>query len=232
MSLFSNDVRVANTATPSFNTQVNIGQYGWTESDHGRFNQLIQYVDQCKQYSDHIEEVVKYVEKIAKYIADIEPSLKDVENSIDTVKTYQRIVESDKNTVQGMVREVTALKADFDTKYKNFVTSTVKFDYEISFRPNWSSHGQGYLPAKAIRVGSLVKLQGLVAKGIGATTEIGTLPDGAKPSAGVITVCACGGGFVVVEISSEGLIVAREGDSPNYEAAGWISLENISYYLG
>lgn len=230
--MYNNEVRVANTATPSFTTQTNVGQYGWTESDQGRFNQLLQYVDLCKQYSDHIDEVTTYVESIAKYIHDLEPALHDVENSIDTVKTYQRIVESDKNTVQGMVREVTALKVDFDTKYQGFVTSTAKFDYEITFRPNWVSHGQGYLPAKAIKVGSLVKLQGLVAKGIGATTEIGRLPDGTKPSAGVITVCACGGGFVVVEISSEGLIVVREGDSPNYEAAGWISLENISYYLG
>ncbi|MGL5564203.1 MAG: hypothetical protein ACRDC4_00550, partial [Plesiomonas sp.] len=64
--MYSNNMRVANTATPSFTETPNVGQYGWTKAEHSQYNQLIQYVDEVRSLYETFLEKMVYVDGIIK----------------------------------------------------------------------------------------------------------------------------------------------------------------------
>lgn len=79
MRMFSNDMRVANTASPSFQSEANVSQYGWTGADQGHYNQLLQYVDECRKIWINIEEKLIYIDQIVESVGDIDGKVKYIE---------------------------------------------------------------------------------------------------------------------------------------------------------
>ncbi|UZV39630.1 hypothetical protein APT65_00015 [Trabzonvirus APT65] len=116
MSFFSNDVRVSDTATPNNFTVANytgpnVSQYGWTSADQGNYNQLIQYVDECRRISEHVDEVAAYIDSV----------MIDVQN-IETIYLATKDVYD----------QTVLIKTDFDLKYSDFIVKyedfTPKYD--------------------------------------------------------------------------------------------------------
>lgn len=74
---FSDDIRIGNTASPTTfevgNQQdPNVGQYGWTKSDQAHYNQLIDYVNECRDYYTTFTEIAGYVNHAVKELERIE----------------------------------------------------------------------------------------------------------------------------------------------------------------
>lgn len=127
MSLFSSDMRVANTAAPSFQSQANVSQYGWTGADQGHYNQLIQYVDECRKIYLSLEEKIIYIEEILKEVESIDAQVKYVEQMTQAVieakdQTFEYATE-----VQGMYDEVKPMYENFVLSYTDFNTKYTDF---------------------------------------------------------------------------------------------------------
>lgn len=101
MSLFSNSVKVVTTATPNFTVESyegpNIGQYGWTKADTGHYNQLIQYVEECRHILEQVQEIqgglpaiLVYIEEIRKTHDEIMATQKEIEDSLVVFETNYR----------------------------------------------------------------------------------------------------------------------------------------------
>lgn len=128
MSWFNNDVRVANTATPSFQSQVNVGNFGWTESDQGHYNQLIQYVDECRliwkdiegkvEVFDRVETESENIERAINFVYDASKEVRDISDLINTEHQLnnQIVVE-----MRQLAANVATAHADFIPKYQDFL---------------------------------------------------------------------------------------------------------------
>lgn len=128
MSMFSTDIRVANTAAPSFQSQANVSQYGWTGADQGHYNQLIQYVDECRKIYLSLEEKILYVEEILKEVEDIDAQVKYVEQMTkavieakDQTFEYATEVQDMYNEVKPMYENFVLSYTEFNTKYTDFL---------------------------------------------------------------------------------------------------------------
>lgn len=119
---FSNETRIGDTSTPNnfvvSNNNPNAGQYGWTNSDNGYYNQLIQYVDECRQISEHVDEVAAYIDSIASTIGDTKFYYDQ------TVLVYNSVVQ-----IQG---DITDKYGDFLFKYTDFLTKYGDFNTKYS----------------------------------------------------------------------------------------------------
>lgn len=128
MSWFNNDVRVANTATPSFQSQVNVGNFGWTEADQGHYNQLIQYVDECRIIWKDIESKVEVFDRVETEAENIERAInfvfnasKEVRDLADQVNTNYQLNTAMVNEIRTMAANVKAMHDDFLPKYADFL---------------------------------------------------------------------------------------------------------------
>lgn len=133
MSLFSSDMRVANTAAPSFQSQANVSQYGWTGADQGHYNQLIQYVDECRKIYLSLEEKIIYIEEILKEVESIDAQVKYVEQMTQAVIEakdqtfgYATEVQDMYNEVKPMYENFVLSYTDFNTKYTDFLSKYPK----------------------------------------------------------------------------------------------------------
>ncbi|MGL5012788.1 MAG: phage tail protein [Bacteroidales bacterium] len=127
MSLFSNDIRVANTATPSFQQQANVGQFGWTGADQGHYNQLIQYVDECRNIYLGLESKLEYIENLLGEVADIDEQIKYVTQKANEVAEDARQTTVDVSRTTAMYRQTKDLSDVFDLKYVDFNTKYSDF---------------------------------------------------------------------------------------------------------
>lgn len=128
MSWFNNDVRVANTATPSFQSQANVGQFGWTDSDQGHYNQLIQYVNECRLIWKDIEGKVEIFDRIeaesdniTRAINFVYESTKAVRDISDQVNTEHQLNSLLVVEMRQLADNVAAAHKDFIPKYQDFL---------------------------------------------------------------------------------------------------------------
>lgn len=128
MSMFSNDVRVATTATPSFQSQVNVGGFGWTNADQGHYNQLLQYVDECRQIRDAVEvsrgildQVISESENITNAIDFIYRKSEEIQNTALTIEQYADQVNKIYPEITILHNNVVDVYAEFMGKYSEFV---------------------------------------------------------------------------------------------------------------
>ena len=83
MNLFSNDIRVVDTSTPNNFTVTNytgpnVSQFGWTKADQGNYNQLIQYVEECRQISDYVKDVADYITEVEGRLENVDDMYQDI----------------------------------------------------------------------------------------------------------------------------------------------------------
>lgn len=148
MSLFSNDIRVANTATPSFQQQANVGQFGWTGADQGHYNQLIQYVDECRKIWLGLESKIEYVENLLLEIADIDEQVRYVTLKANEVAEDARQTTVDVSRTALLYTQVKGLSDNVDIKYVDF---NLKYD---DFFTKYPVTVQAATDAKASEVGA------------------------------------------------------------------------------
>ncbi|MGL5964389.1 MAG: hypothetical protein ACRCZ2_08355, partial [Fusobacteriaceae bacterium] len=127
MSLFSSDMRVANTAAPSFQSQANVSQYGWTGADQGHYNQLVQYVDECRKIYLSMEEKIDYVEEILVQVGNIDSQIKYIEIMTKFVQEARDQTEVYATQVQDLYDQVKPLYDNFVTSYTDFNTKYTDF---------------------------------------------------------------------------------------------------------
>ncbi|MGL5015092.1 MAG: hypothetical protein ACRC6V_12525 [Bacteroidales bacterium] len=120
MSFFSNDIRVANTATPSFQSQANVSQYGWTGADQGHYNQLIQYVDECRKIWINLEEKITYVETLLESVADIDEQVMYINKVVEYITELRTEMVALRDEVLSHRNELKPLYDDFIIKYTDF----------------------------------------------------------------------------------------------------------------
>lgn len=121
MSLFSNATRVVNTATPDFPTEPNVTQYGWTKSDAASYNQLIQYVDECRKIWLNLEEKILYVEELLVTVGNIDAQVKYIEQMTNAVVQLHGETKTYRDQVSNLYTEVKPLYDDFIIKYNDVV---------------------------------------------------------------------------------------------------------------
>lgn len=114
-------MRVANTAAPSFQSQANVGQYGWTGADQGHYNQLIQYVDECRKIWLNLEEKILYVETILETVTNIDAQVKYIEVIANEVMKWRQEVIASRDQINRIYEEVKPLYEDFTIKYPAIV---------------------------------------------------------------------------------------------------------------
>lgn len=119
MSLFSNDMRVANTASPSFTSEANVGQFGWTGSDQGHYNQLIQYVDECRKIWLNLEEKILFIEELLEEVTGIDAQVKYVEQMTAHVVKLAGETKTFRDQTASMYNEMKPLLDDFFPKYED-----------------------------------------------------------------------------------------------------------------
>ncbi|MGL5963526.1 MAG: hypothetical protein ACRCZ2_03885, partial [Fusobacteriaceae bacterium] len=135
MAMFSNDVRVANTATPAFRSEPNVTQYGWTKSDAAYYNQLIQYVDEARQIYEYISEKVVYFDGVLS-------KLSNIEDVIDFMVQKANEVAEDTREVKAATAYVSTTKDYIELMYRNVVK-----DFEI-FNAAYADFGEKYEDVK------------------------------------------------------------------------------------
>lgn len=128
MSWFNNDIRVATTATPSFQQEVNVGGFGWTGADQGHYNQLIQYVDECRLIYKEIESKVEIFERVEDEAENIERAINFISETAKEVREINTSVESTfqqnslmVNEIKTMADNIKAMHNDFLPKYQDFL---------------------------------------------------------------------------------------------------------------
>lgn len=226
MSLFSNDVRVANTATPSFGTNVNVGQMGWTQVDKSNYNQLIQYVNLCEELYSKMNDQLAVVNEVNDKIFAIVPRLNDAIAASDRVTLQAGQVDLDTKTVQSVRVEVYGIKTQFDNEYGKFLVHTRPLVENIPLEGSWTNLGSGYGHARMIKIGDTVHLEGVIHTTNTADTLVGTLKADFRPKTSKIIPLTCGGGFVAAEINTDGMLAIRSTEvSPGANPTTWLSLE-------
>ncbi|MGL5013199.1 MAG: hypothetical protein ACRC6V_02765 [Bacteroidales bacterium] len=125
MSLFSNDMRIANTAAPSFQSEANVGQFGWTNVDQAHYNQLVQYVDECRKIWLSLEDKIEYIDELLIQLGNIEAQVKYVELMTQAVISAKDDTFGYAQEVLRMYTEVRPLYQDFLVKYEDFATKYV-----------------------------------------------------------------------------------------------------------
>lgn len=120
MSFFSNDMRVANTASSSFQSQANVGQFGWTGADQGHYNQLLQYVDECRKIWLNLEEKVLYIDKLLLDIGNIDTQVKQVHEDVEVAKSIRQEVVTIGNLIEVRYAELKPLSDQFQIDYADF----------------------------------------------------------------------------------------------------------------
>lgn len=122
MSMFSTDIRVANTATPSsYQQEVNVGGFGWTGVDQGHYNQLIQYVEECRFIYNDISGKVEVFDRIEAEASNIERAIDFVFDSTKEVRDLADTVRTDYELNQELVIEIRTLAANVDAAHKDFI---------------------------------------------------------------------------------------------------------------
>lgn len=121
MVMFNTDIRVANTAAPSFQSQTNVGQFGWTGADQGHYNQLLQYVDECRKIWLNMEEKLAYVEQILSTVGNIDAQVKYVELMTEQVVKLAGETKTFRDQTATMYKDVKPLVDDFFPKYEDAV---------------------------------------------------------------------------------------------------------------
>lgn len=120
--MYNTDVRVANTASPSFNSNPNVTQYGWTGSDQGHYNQLIQYVDECRKIWQDLSEKIDYVEGLLGQVASIDEQVRYVTQKANEVAEDTREVKTAVAYIEIVYNRINAMTTSFDIDYKDFTT--------------------------------------------------------------------------------------------------------------
>lgn len=128
MGWFNDDIRVANTASPSFQSEVNVGNFGWTGADQGHYNQLIQYVDECRliwkdietkvEIFDRVEAEAENIDRAITFVFDASKEVRD--KALDVETTYQQNAAMVAE-VRTMVSNIETAHADFLVKYADFL---------------------------------------------------------------------------------------------------------------
>lgn len=121
MGWFNDDMRVANTATPSFQTQANVGQFGWTEADQGHYNQLIQYVNECRLIWKDIEGKVEVFDRVEAEADNITRAITFVYDASKEVRDVSDQVNTEHQLNSRLVVEMRQLAANVDAAHKDFI---------------------------------------------------------------------------------------------------------------
>lgn len=129
MGWFKTDIRVANTAAPSLQAEVNVGGFGWTGADQGHYNQLIQYVEECRLIYQDIETKTEIFDKVAeesegitRAITFVYDASKEVRDISESVKTEHELNQQLVVEMRTHVANITAMHNDFLPKYQDFLT--------------------------------------------------------------------------------------------------------------
>ncbi|MGL5016250.1 MAG: hypothetical protein ACRC6V_18520 [Bacteroidales bacterium] len=121
MTWFNNDIRVANTATPSFQQEVNTGAYGWTGVDQGHYNQLIQYVEECRVIWKDIELKTEIFDKVEEEAESIQRAITFVYDASKDVRDISDLVKTEHELNQRLVVEMRTLAANVKTAHDDFI---------------------------------------------------------------------------------------------------------------
>lgn len=121
MTWFNNDMRVANTATPSFQQEVNVGGYGWTSADQGHYNQLLQYVEECRTIWKDIESKTEIFDKVEAESENISRAIDFVYDAAKDVRDIADLVKTEHQLNQQIVLEMRTLAANVDKAHKDFI---------------------------------------------------------------------------------------------------------------
>lgn len=119
MVMFSNDMRVANTASPSFQSEANVSQYGWTGADQGHYNQLLQYVDECRKIWINIEEKLIYIDQIVESVRDLDGKVKYIEQMTAQVVKLAEETKIFRDQTSEMYGQVKPLLDSFFPAYED-----------------------------------------------------------------------------------------------------------------
>lgn len=121
MSLFSNDIRVANTAAPSFQSIANVGQFGWTGADQGHYNQLVQYVDECRKIWIDLKDRIDYVDEIFKDVEGVGDQIVYINTVMNELSKWRQETLSARDQVNTALGNFKPLYDDFVDKYPEVV---------------------------------------------------------------------------------------------------------------
>lgn len=127
MGWFNNDIRVANTATPSFQNEVNVGNYGWTGADQGHYNQLIQYVEECRLIWQDIEGKVGVFDKLEAEADNIERAINYVVEASKEIRDVSSQISTEHDLNSQLVVEMRQLAANVATAHADFIPKYVDF---------------------------------------------------------------------------------------------------------
>lgn len=121
MGWFNDDIRVANTATPSFQQEVNVGGFGWTGVDQGHYNQLIQYVEECRIIAEDIAGKVEIFDRVETEAENIDRAITFVFDATKEVRDTSDLIKTEHELNQRLVIEMRTLAANVDTAHKDFI---------------------------------------------------------------------------------------------------------------
>lgn len=130
---FNDDVRVGDTSSPttyevSGTLDPNSGQYGWTKSDQGHFNQLVTYVNACREYYESSSAVAGYAKEAIKELVRIEGLIQYIHGESDKVERLAIEIKEDtdravlnNDSVTAMHTSIQLLLTEVRTKYDEIV---------------------------------------------------------------------------------------------------------------
>lgn len=229
MSMFSNDMRVANTATPSLNTNVNVGQMGWTNVDKSNYNQLIQYVNLCEQlYQDMSDQIALIVDTSDKVLG-LSPKMDQVIESLPIINNSTVQVAANRLAVETSKAEFDTSKTDFDIKYLDFQHFVTPVTDDLDLQPSWTHLGPPHDEPRSVNImNNVVYLRGMVKGTLGLDEpKIATLKTAYRPRGIKVVPVICSDGFVALEIDPDGSIKVIDigGTATSSTYRNWLSLD-------
>lgn len=95
----------------------NVGQYGWTGVDQGHYNQLLQYVDECRKIWISLQEKILYVEEILENVQNVDAQVQHVDLVAALVTKLHEETKEYHDQTETRYLEVKPLYEDFSIKY-------------------------------------------------------------------------------------------------------------------
>ena len=141
--------------------------------------------------------------------------------AINTNQTQQTQINELLSTVNALTQRVQQLERNIDEQETKQDAMIV-----LNLGNNWKRYGDAYFTPKAIKVGRIVYLRGLINGGSGSS-DIATLPDGWRPLKLKYFAQASGGSAQTITININGNFYCH---SP-YQWKDWLSLDGIHFFV-
>lgn len=139
---FNDKVVIGDTSSPTTYEldgalDPNVGQYGWTKSDQGHYNQLVAYVNDCRKYYEDTAVIGGYAQQAIKELVRIEGILQYVSAEVERVEaaSEQIGIDTDRanvynNSVTTMYRAIQLLVDEVRKKYDEIVIIGAQADQD------------------------------------------------------------------------------------------------------